>query len=104
MDTNQSIHHFLTQCAEAILNQANDGINRQGAARFSEALKVAHSKTFQPQPQPVLKHLDNTAKTPYTFGFHELAADLKWRPSPRTDDNGHLMALAIINDCSILEI
>ncbi len=98
MDSKQAIHQFLNQCAEAISNKADDNYTQEGAARFIEKLDAAQPRTFSAKTQPVLDHLNTIANTPYTFDFHSIAKDMVWRPSPRTDDNGRLMALSIIND------
>ena len=98
MDSNQAIHQFLNQCAEAISNKSEDNKSREGATRFIEKLDTAQAKTFSAKTQIVLDDLDAIARSPYTFDFHNIAKSMVWRPSPRTDDNGRLMALSIIND------
>lgn len=98
MNTDHPLQQFLSKCATAMLRRANDKISREGAERFKKRLITASIKPFSAQQQGILQHIDSVAITPFTFNFHQIATDMIWRPSPRTDDKGHLMALAIIND------
>ncbi len=61
-------------------------------------LDKAISRDFTPTQLPVLTELDSIIESPYTFNFHKIAADLKWRPSPRADFNAQVMALSTINE------
>ena len=89
---------FLQQCAQTIQQQADTEITRQGAQRFQVSLNKTRVKPFNPQPLPVLNSIGQIAGTPLTRGFHDIAASLSWKPSPRSDDGGTLMALSVLND------
>ena len=98
MNTDHPLQQFLSQCAAAMARRASDNITREGAKRFKHKLATATIKSFSAQQQAILKNIDSVATTPFTFNFHQIATDMVWRPSPRTNDNGQLLALSIIND------
>ena len=98
MNAPEQILQFLKQCAEAIKNQSKDPIVLEGAKVFRKKLESADNKQFNAKQLPVLKNINSVSSTPYTFNFHQIATEMAWRPSPRTDEKGQRMALSLIND------
>ncbi len=90
--------HFLMQCNDAIANQTNDEIIQEGVTEFRLKLKKTSARNFTSKLLPVLTELDNIPESPYTYNFHEIAAKLKWRPSPRADFDAEVMALSTLNE------
>ncbi len=98
MNAPKQILQFLKQCAESIKIQTSDPIILEGTDIFCEKLNSSKDKPFNAKLLPVLKTLNSVSSTPYTFNFHQIAKQMVWRPSPRTDKNGEQMALCLIND------
>lgn len=97
-NTHKPIFEFLIRCSQILQKQAPDAITRQGARYFQDCLNVTQQKSFTPAPLPVLSSVKDIEETPLTQGFHQLAGNLLWRASPRSDDGGTQMALSTLND------
>ena len=90
--------HFAKQCLGEISQLAEDEIVQEGVTKFQLKLEQTTGKSFAQTQFPVQSKLDGIAKTPYTFNFHEIAQQLKWRPSPRTDSEAKVIALCSFNE------
>ncbi len=95
---NNNLVYFLKQCANSIATQTDDEIVRKGVAEFNKKIENSSAKNFAPTQLSVSKELGGIAKTPYSFDFHEIATELKWRPSPRADYDAEVMALCSFNE------
>ena len=95
---NNPILAFLNQSAEALQQRANDDIAHEGAQRLCQSLAKTQPKPFSANTLPVLNSVGEIDVTSLTQGFHEIAHLLRWKPSPRSDDGGTLMALSVINE------
>ncbi len=98
MNSSGRILHFLKECAKSIKKQTENSIILEGATIFSLRLESAKEKIFNTQLLPVLKCIDNISTNPFTFNFHQIATEMVWKPSPRTDAKGQHMALGIFNE------
>ena len=98
MNAQEQILQFLKQCAKTIKTQSKDPIILEGSDVFRKKLESADNKQFSAKLLPVLKNIKSISSTPYTFNFHQIATQMVWRPSPRTDEKGQRMALSLIND------
>lgn len=99
---NNSVHndliHLLQQCADEISKKILDELVNKGVSEFKLKLANSSSKNFTQQQLPVLTELGGIVESSYTFNFQQIAADLKWRPSPRADFDAKVMALCSINE------
>lgn len=97
-NTQEQILLFLKHCADTIKRRSDNSDILEGVEAFTKKLDVVQEKSFNAELLPVLDNLDSIKVTPYTFNFHEIAKEMIWRPSPRTDENGKQMALGIFNE------
>jgi quercetin dioxygenase-like cupin family protein len=101
MKTTQSVDqiiYFLKQCADAIKIQTNNPTVLKGAEIFSQRIQSPTEKQFNPHLLPVIAQIEHLSSTPFTFNFQQIATEMVWRPSPRTDEKGEQMALGIFNE------
>ena len=94
--TNELVY-FLKQCNNTISDLAQNNKINEGVTAFKSKLEATSAKDFTLSDLPVTSTLGSIAVTPYTFNFHEIAHQLKWRPSPRTDPNAEVKALSSLN-------
>lgn len=95
---NKELVRFLVNCTDLISSKTDDKILLDGNAEFLSKLKDPIIKKHEQKQVPVLSKLNMLAKTPYTFNFHDIANELTWRPSPRTDYEANFIALSSINE------
>ena len=95
--TNELIY-FAKQCTDIIPELTDNPVTLEGVDAFNVKLAEASAREFSPQQFPVLSELDSIAESPYTFNFHQIASQLKWRPSPRTDSEAKVIALCSFNE------
>lgn len=113
-DATRAIEAFLTECARALVEvagvdperrsraergAAERGAVERGAGVFSAAL--ARSKPtperYEPSWLTVLETVDQLDDEPLARLFASVAPLLPWVPSPRSDDGGTTMALALLD-------
>ena len=98
MNATDNFRQFIHRCAQGLLRQADTTETSAAAQIFAERVQTAPSRHYTPQSQPVLAGLDQLPQTGFDFGFHHIAAELPWRHSSRTTDEGHDTALGPINE------
>ena len=97
-----SIHddliQFSKQCANAISAESSNKLIQDGVTHLNLRLDESIHKDFDLPEFPVLSQLSSVIESPFLFNFDEIAADLKWRPSPRADYDAEVMALSSFNE------
>jgi len=96
------IRAYLASCAAAIVNAVDNDPIRQlalnGSRQLQHALRHAEPLEFVPTTVPVMESLALVRDGLMIDEFKQIAEHLPWKPSFRSDDDGHEMALASIND------
>lgn len=95
---NNDLVNFLLKCADSILELAEDAVSEEAAIELKAKLQKTKYKEFNTQHYPAIDLLDGISKTPYTFNFDQIATQLKWRSSPRTDFDVECIAISTINE------
>ncbi len=90
--------HFLKQCANAISAESQDELILEGTSLLNVRVDNAIQRDFTIPEFPVLDKLKDIIESPYLFNFQEIATNLKWRPSPRTDPDAKVIALSSFNE------
>lgn len=97
-----SIHddliQFSKQCANAISATSTADLIQDGVTHLGSRLDSATPKDFIPPNLPVVSQVKNVTGSPFLFNYDEIAADIKWRPSPRADFDAEVMALCSFNE------
>ena len=88
---------LLTLCDEIELHQGDDRTDA-GVRAFRTALTMATPKSFEHRAVDVTRSLDRIASGVKLDEFRRLSPTMRWIPSPRSDDEGRLMALVPLND------
>ena len=95
MDRHARIADVLGQCVEPLHRVADDEPSRAGTAALAEAMRGSTPRPFEPTSLPALDGLTSVSgEGDLARAFVAIAPDLRWVPTPRSDDGGVALALA----------
>lgn len=86
-------HGFMTDCARSIELCAETPEMLEIAQQLRAQIKNSQPKDFKPNPLPALSNLSLVKDMALAKRFQTFALDLPWDYSPRTDDEGHELAV-----------
>ncbi len=89
---------FMSQCCDAIRQNAQQQPVRAGVASLERALADACRSDYTPSSLPILESASTLNHGLLIDEFKALYSTLPWKPSFRSDDNGQQIALASFNE------
>ncbi len=98
MRASEPFRQFLQHCAQGLLEQASTTETKAGANRLAARVQSAPARDYIAQNQPVLASVDKLPASDFSYGFESIFAQIPWRHSSRTTDDGHETALGAINE------
>ena len=89
----EQVYSFVVSCANAMMLCAETRVQQEMLARLSGQIGKKQSRSFSANPLPVLRNLQWVKDMKLAKDFRRFAPYLPWRVSPRTDDQGHQVAI-----------